>query len=347
MIIKKCKLYYAIFIQTIIFLNINYLKIIMVSSKNHIKSFEILKKVNTKSKPNISKISKELGITRQTFQNKFEMLKDKGIIKNFTININPNIRPNLKYVILEIKTNPKEPHIVEDLLKIPQMKMLDGIFGEYSLIALFVFNDSDEFNKVLLKVDEIMGTSYFKKYQIIEAIKVFKTNGIDVTATELEKDLNIDQTDYNILKIMENEQNLKLISTYEISKIFKKRYNVELSQSTIYNRIKRLEESSVILNYSINFKPKKVGFKGKFIVRIKPKDSSKYSELALSLVRRDEIVYLFRMGEQYGLLAIVRVKKIEDFGDFIKNLYESEDMEDTYTNFVLDELKPYINFKLF
>lgn len=347
MIIKICKLNYAIIIQTIIFLNINYLKIIMVSSKNHIKSFEILKKVNTKSKPNISKISKELGITRQTFQNKFEMLKDKGIIKNFTININPNIRPNLKYVILEIKTNPKEPHIVEDLLKIPQMKMLDGIFGEYSLIALFVFNDSDEFNKVLLKVDEIMGTSYFKKYQIIEAIKVFKTNGIDVTATELEKDLNIDQTDYNILKIMENEQNLKLISTYEISKIFKKRYNVELSQSTIYNRIKRLEESSVILNYSINFKPKKVGFKGKFIVRIKPKDSSKYSELALSLVRRDEIVYLFRMGEQYGLLAIVRVKKIEDFGDFIKNLYESEDMEDTYTNFVLDELKPYTNFKLF
>ena len=347
MIIKKCKLYYAIFIQTIIFLNINYLKIIIVSSKNHIKSFEILKKVNTKSKPNISKISKELGITRQTFQNKFEMLKDKGIIKNFTININPNIRPNLKYVILEIKTNPKEPRIVEDLLKIPQMKMLDGIFGEYSLIALFVFNDSDEFNKVLLKVDEIMGTSYFKKYQIIEAIKVFKTNGIDVTTTELEKDLNLDQNDYYILKIMENEQNLKLISTYEVSKIFKKRYNVELSQSTIYNRIKKLEESSVILNYSINFKPKKVGFKGKFIVRIKPKDSSKYSELALSLVRRDEIVYLFRMGEQYGLLAIVRVKKIEDFGDFIKNLYESEDMEDTYTNFVLDELKPYTNFKLF
>ena len=347
MIIKKCKLNYAIFIQTIIFLNNNYLKIIMVNSKNHIKSFEILKKVNTKSKPNISKISKELGITRQTFQNKFEMLKDKGIIKNFTININPNIRPNLKYVILEIKTNPKEPHIVEDLLKIPQMKMLDGIFGEYSLIALFVFNDSDEFNKVLLKVDKIMGTSYFKKYQIIEAIKVFKANGIDVTTTELEIDLNLDQIDYNVLKIMENEQNLKLISTYEISKIFKKRYNVELSQSTIYNRIKKLEESSVILNYSINFKPKKVGFKGKFIVRIKPKDSSKYSELALSLVRKDEIVYLFRMGEQYGLLAIVRVKKIEDFGDFIKNLYESEDMEDTYTNFVLDELKPYTNFKLF
>jgi DNA-binding Lrp family transcriptional regulator len=138
-----------------------------------------------------------------------------------------------------------------------------------------------------------------------------------------------------------------LISTYEISKIFKKRYNVELSQSTIYNRIKRLEESNVILNYSINFKPKKVGFKGKFVVRIKPKDSSKYSELALSLVKRDEIVYLFRMGEQYGLFAIVRVKRIEDFGDFIKNLYESEDMEDTYTYFVLDELKPYTNFKMF
>ena len=59
------------------------------------------------------------------------------------------------------------------------------------------------------------------------------------------------------------------------------------------------------------------------------------------------ITYLFRIGEEYGLFAIVRVKKIEDYGDFIRELYLTEEIEDTYTNFVLDELKSTTNFIIF
>jgi len=47
------------------------------------------------------------------------------------------------------------------------------------------------------------------------------------------------------------------------------------------------------------------------------------------------------------LFAIVRVKEIEHYGKFIKELYGSEEIEDTFTNFVLDELKPYTNFLVF
>ena len=69
--------------------------------------------------------------------------------------------------------------------------------------------------------------------------------------------------------------------------------------------------------------------------------------LARKLEDRIEITDLFRIGEQYGLIAIVRVKKIEVYGNFIKNLYETEDIEDTFTNFVLDELKQFTNFVIF
>ena len=68
---------------------------------------DYIRKLNSKSKPNISKISKELNITRKTFENNFKKLVKGEIVENFTININPNIEPNLKYVIMEIKTNPK------------------------------------------------------------------------------------------------------------------------------------------------------------------------------------------------------------------------------------------------
>lgn len=311
--------------------------------KVKIQTQVLIQSLNGRIKLNLSRISEKLSYSRQTILNKFNKLKDQKIIHSFTININPNIRPNnMKYVMLEIKTNPKEPYLVENLLKISQLKMLDGIFGEFSLIALFIFKSSDEFNEILTILDQIMAESYFKKYQIIETIKVFKTNGIQLP--NFTSEVDVDDKDYLILKILQEEQGLKPISTYDISKLFKTKYKQEVSQSTIHNRIKRLEELGIILNYSINFKPNDIGFKGKFLVRIKPKNPSKYDNLALKLIKNPHITDLFRIGEQYGLFAIVRVKEIENYAIFIKDLYDSGEIEDTYTNFVLDELKPYTNF---
>jgi len=317
-------------------------------NNNQKDALNILKHLNSKIKPNFKEISNELNITRQTFLNKLDIMKQEKIITNYTININPNIRPNLNYVILEIKTNPKEPHIVEELLKIPQLKLLDGIFGEFSLIALLIFRSQEEYYNVLNIIDRIMANSYFKKYHVIDTIKVFKTNGIELSKAKIDPDFKIDELDYLILKILTEEQGNKLISTYEIKNNLKDGYQTESSQPTIYNRIKKLEAAGIILNYCVNFNPRKIGFKGKYIVRIKPKDPSKYNQIALKLEKRKEIIDLFRIGENYGLLAIVRVKEIEDFGGFIKDLYESEDegIEDTFTNFVLDERKPFTNFRI-
>ncbi len=403
----------------------------MSNIKDRLEAQQFIKNLTGNSKFIISKNSRALGVSRQTYQNKLDSLRDQKIITNFTININPNIRPNnLKFVMLEIKTNPKEPQLVEELLTIPQLRMLDGIFGDFSLFALFIFNSPEEYYEILNTIDNIMARSYFKKYQIIDTIKVFKTNGISLSKLDISANIEvtgskkldldqiarklsdvqynpnrfpglimkikdpkttiiinskgkivmtgvlevpdprrvvekvvqkfegagfriaklmlnsqqIDDIDEKILKVLRDGQGAKPISTYEIKDLLEKQENFEISQSTIHNRIKRLEKSGVILNYTINFCPKMAGFKGKYFLRIKPKDSSKYNELALKLEQNRNITDLFRIGEQYGLFAIVRVEKIEDYGLIIKKLYDTEEIEDTFTNFVLDELKPYTNF---
>jgi len=329
---------------------------IMSSIRDRVEAQRFIKNLSGETKFIVSKNSRAIGLSRQTYQNKLDNLRDQKIITNFTIIINPNIRPNnLKYIMLEIKTNPKEPKLVEELLKIPNIRMIDGIFGEFSLIALLIFKSNEEYYQILNKIDKIMAYSYFKKYQIIETIKVFKTNGIKVDKEKINLEHNIDEIDHIILNILQNEQGVKPISTYEIRDIIIEKYESilkqndkeDISQSTIHNRIKRLEGSRIIMNYIVNFCPKRAGFKGKYILRIKPKDPSKYDDLALRLENKKEITDLFRIGEQYGLFAIVRVKKVSDYGKFIKDLYETEDIEDTFTNFVLDELKPYTNFKLY
>ncbi len=307
---------------------------------------KILSKLNFKSKFNIKKISKEIGYTRQTFQKYLNKLKEDNVISNTTININPYIRPNLKFVLIEIKSNPKEPNLVNRLLKLPQLRSLDGVFGKFSLNAFFVFKNQEEFNLILKEIDNIMARSHFKKYQILETIKIYKTNGVRLSGLK-SGHIVLDETDYSILEILQEEQSIKTLSTYEIRDIMKKRYEKEISQSTIHNRIKNLEMNKIILNYVMNFRPKEIGFEGKFFLRAKPKDPSKYEELALKLEQIPEITDLYRIGEEYGLLAVVRVKKIGEYGNFIRNLYLSEEIEDTFTNFVLDELKPYTNFVLF
>ncbi len=320
----------------------------MMNSNEKATALRLIKMFSGRSKFFITKNIQALGLTRQTIQNKIRVLRKQEIIEYITINIHPYIQPhNLKYVILEIKTNPREPQIVEKLLNMSYLKMLDGIFGDFSLISLLVFKSPEEYYEGLEKIDSIMAESYFKKYHIIETIRVFKTNGIKINEADLDSDFTMDKYDFLILKILQEEQSKKPISTYEIRDKMKNQYNVELSQSTIHNRIKKQEAKGVILNYSINFSPKKIGYEGKFILRIKPQDPSKYNKLALKLIESHFITDLFRIGEQYGLFAIVRVKKIEDYANFIRDLYISEEIEDTYTNFVLDELKPYTNFLVF
>jgi DNA-binding Lrp family transcriptional regulator len=295
------------------------------------------------SKPSISHISDSLNLSRQTIVSYIDKLRNNKIINHHTITINP--RPNQDHIIMEIKTNPQEPHLVKSLLEIPQLEMLDGIFGEFSLIALFIFRSQKEFTKTLKKVDNIMAQSYFKKYHFIETIKTYKIKGIDLSNIRA-KDYELDKEDLAILEILQSMQGDKFLSTYDITRILEDHYSINISQPTTYNRIKKMEESGIILNYTIQICPRKLGFNGKFIIRIKPKNPSQYNELALKLVKMKEISHLYRIGEQFGLFAIVRVKEIKDYAHFIKNLYNTGEIEDTFTNFVLDERKPYTTLKI-
>jgi DNA-binding Lrp family transcriptional regulator len=52
-----------------------------------------------------------------------------------------------------------------------------------------------------------------------------------------------------------------------------------------------------------------------------------------------EISDLYRTGEEYGLLAILRVKGVSEFNSFLVRLYDSADVIDTYTTLVLEERK--------
>ena len=77
--------------------------IIMTNVKDRAEAQRFIKNMSGNTKFSISKNSRAIGLSRQTYQNKLDGLRDQKIITNFTININPDIRPNnLKYVMLGV-----------------------------------------------------------------------------------------------------------------------------------------------------------------------------------------------------------------------------------------------------
>jgi DNA-binding Lrp family transcriptional regulator len=100
-----------------------------------------------------------------------------------------------------------------------------------------------------------------------------------------------------------------------------------------------LESNRVIAGYTLRLDYHKLGLQAKFIVRIKANPNAYDTAAEGNLASMPEIFDLYRTGEEYGLLATVRVTDISEYNSFLLRLYDSSDLIDTYSTLVLEERK--------
>jgi DNA-binding Lrp family transcriptional regulator len=301
----------------------------------------ILETLLQDSRTSITKISKEVGLARSAVRNRIQKLFEEHVFSGPTIVVNPLLLGFKRTVFFELKTNPHEPWLAKLLEETSSCDLLYGITGEYSLFGRFRLTDDDHFNRVLKKIDNAMGNSYFKKYRAVNAIKIFKEAGVTLKA-ERREDLELDEVDIKILEILLNQVsyvNAPLpLSTVELSRQMQQ-FKVDISQPAVFNRLSRLEKKGVLLRHTIRVDYSKLGLRTTFIVRIKA-NPNVYDAVAQSyLSSLPEIYDLYRTGEEYGLLATLRVRDVSEYNSFLLRLYNSKDVMDTYTTLVLEERK--------
>lgn len=143
------------------------------------------------------------------------------------------------------------------------------------------------------------------------------------------KNIKIDITDKKILAVMlENSR----LSYRQIAK------KINVSAATVMNRIKKLENNSVIINYSGKINHSKLGFDITAIIEVKiqkGKDETVYNLLKIS----PHIILLYSITGPYDVLAVTKFRNREELNKFIEKLAENENIEDTHTKYVLDILK--------
>ncbi len=301
----------------------------------------ILEMLAKDSRVSLTEISKGTGLSRFAVRDRVEGLFNAGVILGPTIVVDPAQVGAGRTVFFEFKTNPHEPWLAKMLEKTSACDLLDGTAGEFSLLARFRLRSDEHFAAVLKKVDEAMGRSYFKKYRVVNAIRIFKESGVAFPAGAV-KSFKVDHADREILRILLNQaMDVKSplpLSTVELSRQLGL-LGIRMSQPAVFKRLSRLWESGVILGYTLRVDHSKLGLQTKFIVRIKANPNA-YDAVARSyLTSMPQIFDLYRTGEEYGLLATVRVRDASEFNAFLLRLYDSKEIIDTYSTLVLEERK--------
>ncbi|BAB65482.1 MULTISPECIES: Lrp/AsnC family transcriptional regulator [Sulfolobaceae] len=139
----------------------------------------------------------------------------------------------------------------------------------------------------------------------------------------------LDDIDKKILKILQED------ARTPFSKIAKM---LNLSESTIHIRIKRLRENGIIKGFYVDVDPEKIGYNVVAFVLIKA-DPKKYEQILKKIYEFKEVYEIFDVTGEYYALLKVRVKSREELATILDKIGNMDGVTSTYTMFVLRTIK--------
>lgn len=139
----------------------------------------------------------------------------------------------------------------------------------------------------------------------------------------------LDDVDKKILKILQEN------ARTPFSKVAKM---LNLSESTIHMRIKRLKDNGVIKGFYVDINPEAIGYNIMAFVLIKA-DPKKYEEILKKIAEFKEVFEIFDVTGEYYALLKVRVKSREELASVLDKIGNMEGVTSTYTMFVLRTIK--------
>ncbi len=139
----------------------------------------------------------------------------------------------------------------------------------------------------------------------------------------------LDNVDRKILNILQRD------SRTPFSRLAKM---LDLSESTIHMRVKRLVKEGVIKNFGIEIDLDRIGLTVLAFVLIKA-EPKKYEEILKKLVEMNEIYDIYDVTGEYYALLKVRVRSREELAKVLDYIGKLEGVTSTYTMVALRTIK--------
>ncbi|MGQ9723125.1 MAG: Lrp/AsnC family transcriptional regulator [Candidatus Jordarchaeum sp.] len=274
-------------------------------------------------------LAERLGKSRNHVAKVVNRLFERGVLRGYSVVLNPLKILFDRSIFLFVKTNPHEYDIVRGLLDLPQIQSMDGISGEYSLLGVYRFRSPSEFSSFLSGLDRLMMVSRFKKYRLVEILTTFKESGVVVPDSKTDY-YPVSDFDWKLLNILRQQTNPMPYPQTDLAK------KLGVSQPVVSRRISKLRSEDVIIGYTAKVDFSAMGLDAKFYLEIRV-DPASYLSVARRLCGFGEVWSLYRTGEEYGLMAVVRVRDVEHYNRFLLKIFEMDDVIDTYSSVVFQE----------
>jgi Lrp/AsnC family transcriptional regulator for asnA, asnC and gidA len=119
---------------------------------------EILKVLQKNSRTPLREISKQVGLAESTVYERIKKLKERGIIKKFTIILDPESLGFhlLAFILIKAKAG-KYSDVAEKLIAYPEIVEIYETTGDYDMIVKIRTRSSEELNDFLDRIGEIEG----------------------------------------------------------------------------------------------------------------------------------------------------------------------------------------------
>ena len=122
------------------------------------KDKKILKEMLKDGRKSFANLARACRMTRQSIFSRTKSLKRRRIIKNFTVNLNPEkLDLNLKAYII-VTADPTmgfRKKAAKTLSNLPQISQIHQLFGRFDFLIEVLVKDISELTKILSKIHEL------------------------------------------------------------------------------------------------------------------------------------------------------------------------------------------------
>jgi DNA-binding Lrp family transcriptional regulator len=287
------------------------------------------------SRLSVATLGERVGKSRNWVTRAIHKLVQNKIIQAYVTVFDPVQVYAERNTILLIKTNPRELDVSQGLLEMLELESLDGISGDHSLLGLFRFRGSGTFAQFLDRVDQVVAKSRAEKYELVQVLTTYKTHGFTLEGRSPIPEL-VSSKDWELMRTIyrqtPTEEHPLPLNQVEIGK----RMSPSLSQPAVSKAMRRLETRGAVVGYSVDIRFADIGLPIKFFLQIKPLPGT-IAQAAHRIAKMSEIWDLHRTSEEFSLFATVRTTSVEGYNNFLRKLYESEDVLDTQSQISLEE----------
>lgn len=232
--------------------------------KLDVKDKKLLYELDCNSRRPINQLARKIGLSKDAVNYRINKLIQEGIIKSFNAVIDTgklgftSFRLFLKFYNLSPE---KEKEILDFLLKNKNLIWLVQVEGKWDINTWFLYRTTEEMNdfwKNLLKkynnyIDKrefgiYSDVAYFSRAYLLEK----KQNIYSMPVASLPRGENLDKNELKVIELLSKNARMPVIELARQTK---------LTPKTIINKIKKLENTKVIVGYRTEFDIKKLGYK--------------------------------------------------------------------------------------